>query len=351
MCIRDRYVGSGGTATGNLTITNAGFGYTPSSGSQVYSNVSLNAITGTGKNGTVNITVTNGVAVAATMASGGSGYALGDVVGVSSVGINSLGSGMEFSIATLTGTNELVLDNVQGEFNTGVGKTFQYINSAGITTILNYTAGGNVWMQGTPETVTDGLHIKINQKNHGMHATTNVVTITDAKTDVPITALSSDYDSTSTGSIIVNDGTEFASFENVGVGSTNLGYVKVGSEILSYSGVVNNTLTGVTRGVDSTKTLTHSSGDQVSKYELNGVSLRRINTDHNLTNATVTEPIGLDHYNIKVDMSTNGVDRSVGTHFPILRFNDTKSAGGVNIKGTKNIPCLLYTSPSPRDRG
>ena len=128
------YVGSGGTATGNLTITNAGFGYTPSSGSQVYSNVSLNAITGTGKNGTVNITVTNGVAVAATMASGGTGYVLGDVVGVSSVGINSLGSGMEFSITTLTGTNEWILDNVQGEFNTGVGKTFKYTNSAGITT-------------------------------------------------------------------------------------------------------------------------------------------------------------------------------------------------------------------------
>ncbi len=332
------YVGSGGTATGNLTITNAGFGYTPSSGSQVYSGVNLNAITGTGKNGTVNITVTNGVAVAATMASGGSGYALGDVVGVSSVGINSLGSGMEFSIATLTGTNELVLDNVQGEFNTGVGKTFQYINSAGITTILNYTAGGNVWMQGAPETVTDGLHIKINQKNHGMHATTNVVTITDAKTDVPITALSSDYDSTSTGSLILDDGTDFAEFENVGVGSTNLGYVKVGSEILSYTGAVSNTLTGVTRGVDSTKTLTHSSGDQVSKYELNGVSLRRINTDHNLTNATVTDPIGLDHYNIKVDMSANGVDRSVGTSYPILHFNDTKSTGGDNILSSENIP-------------
>ncbi len=332
------YVGSGGTATGNLTITNAGFGYTPSSGSQVYSGVNLNAITGTGKNGTVNITVTNGVAVAATMASGGTGYALGDVVGVSSVGINSLGSGMEFSIASLTGTNEWVLDNVQGEFNSGVGKTFQYINSAGITTILNYSAGGNVWLTGTPETVTDGQHIKINQKNHGMHATTNVVTITDVKSDVPATQLAADYDSASTGSLVLDDGTNFAEFENVGVGSTNLGYVKVGSEILSYSGVVNNTLTGVTRGVDSTNTLSHNEGDLVHKYELSGVSLRRINTDHNLTNVTVTDPIGLDHYNVKVDMSTNGVNRSVGTSLPILHFNDSKSTGGDNILSSENIP-------------
>ena len=332
------YVGSGGTATGNLTITNAGFGYTPSSGSQVYSNVALNAITGTGKNGTVNITVTNGVAVAATMASGGTGYVLGDVVGVSSVGINSLGSGMQFSIATLTGTNEWILDNVQGEFNTGVGKTFQYVNSAGITTTLNYSAGGNVWLTGTPDTVTDGNHIKINQKNHGMHATTNVVTLDRVHSDVPTVKLTQDYDK-SAQSITIEDATNFTEFEGVGVGSTNLGYAKINSEIISYTGVSDNTLTGVTRGVDSTIAQSHNlSHGEVEKYELNGVSLRRINTDHNLTNATVTEPIGLDHYNIKVDMSTNGVDRSVGTHFPILHFKDTKSAGGVNIKATKNIP-------------
>ena len=43
--------------------------------------------------------------------------------------------------------------------------------------------------------------------------------------------------------------------------------MKVGSEILSYTGVTNNTLTGVSRGVDSTKTLTHSDGDYAHKYE------------------------------------------------------------------------------------
>ena len=97
----------------------------------------------------------------------------------------------------------------------------------------------------------------------------NVVTFNDVESDVPATQLAADYDSTSTGSIIVDDGTNFAEFENVGVGSTNLGYVKIGSEILSYSGVVNNTLTGVTRGVDSTQTLSHDEKDFLHKYELN----------------------------------------------------------------------------------
>ena len=332
-----RLAGAAGTATGNLTISNAGVGYTPSSGSQVYSGVSLNTITGAGRNATANITITNGVAAAATIASGGSGYVLGDVVGITSVGINSLGRDIKFSIAGITGTNEYVLDNVQGDFVTGVGKTIRYTTSAGIVT-LNHVAGGNVWLSGDPVTINDGLHIKVNQKNHGMYSTQNTVTFEDVQSDIPATQLAADYDSTSTGSIIVDDATNFAEFENVGVGSTNLGYVKVGKEILSYTGVTNNTLTGVTRGVDSTQTLNHNQLDYLRKYELNGVSLRRINTNHSLADATVSNSLGLDYYNVKVDMSTNGVDRSVATHFPKLHFNQTKSTGGDKILSSENIP-------------
>jgi len=331
------YVGSAGTANGNLTITNSGIGFTPSSGNWTYQDVSLNTITGYGRNATANITISNGVASAATIANGGSGYSVGDVVGITSVGINSLGRDIKFSIAAISGVNEYILDNVQGDFATGVGKTIQYVTSAGIVT-LNHSVGGNVWLSGDPVTTTDGLHIRVNQKNHGMYSDENVVTFTDVSSDINPTQLSSDYDSSSTGSIIVNDATNFAEFENVGVGSTNLGYIKVGKEILSYSGVTNNTLTGVSRGVDSTQTLDHAALDFVHKYELNGVSLRRINTNHNITDATVANPKGLDYFNIKVDMSSNGVNRSVGTSLPKLYFNQTKSAGGFNIISTENIP-------------
>ena len=336
------YVGSAGTATGNLTITNAGIGFTPSSGAWTYQNVSLTTITGFGRNATANITISNGVASAATILSGGSGYVVGDVVGLTQIGVNSLGRDLKFSIASLTGTNEFVLDNVQGEFATGVGKTINYVTSAGIVT-LNHAVGGNVWLSGDPIETTDGLHIKINQKNHGMYSSQNNVTFENVESDVPATQLAADYDSASTGSIIVDDGTNFAEFENVGVGSTNLGYIKVGTEILSYTGVNSNTLTGVSRGVDSTPTLTHNTLDYVHKYELNGVSLRRINTTHNIANSTVTDPRGLDHFTVKVDMSTNGVDRSVGTSLPKLHFNQTKSTGGSQILSTENIPFEIVT--------
>tara|TARA_E500000331_G_C17270933_1_gene719213 strand:- start:190 stop:8478 length:8289 start_codon:yes stop_codon:yes gene_type:complete len=337
-----RITGTAGTATGNLTITNAGVGYTPSSGAATYQDVALNTITGFGRNATANITITNGVASAATIANGGSGYLLGDVVGITSVGINSLGKNIKFSIGGITGINEYVLDNVQGDFATGVDKSIKYVTGAGVT-VLNYAAGGNVFLSGSPVTVSDGLHIKVNQKNHGMYSNQNMITIEGVRSDVSSTQLAADYDNSSTGSIILNDASDFAEFESVGVGSTNLGYVKIGKEILSYSGVVNNTLTGVTRGVDSTQTVNHSELDYLQKYELNGVSLRRINKNHNIADATVANPKGLDYFNIKVDMSSNGLDRSVGTSLPKLHFNETKSAGGSHILSSENIPFEIVT--------
>ena len=60
-------MGAAGTATGNLTITNSGVGYTPSSGSSTYHHVPMVTQTGSGRNGTMHLTITNGVAVAATV--------------------------------------------------------------------------------------------------------------------------------------------------------------------------------------------------------------------------------------------------------------------------------------------
>ena len=37
-------------------------------------------------------------------------------------------------------------------------------------------------------------------------------------------------------------------------------------------------------------------------------------------------------------MSSDGVDRSVGTNFPVLYYNETKSDGGYDIKATQNMP-------------
>lgn len=337
------YVGSAGTATGNLTITNSGIGYTPSLGSLTYNNVSLLNVTGSGRNATANITINNGVAIAATISNGGTGYSVGDVLTVSQVGLTSLGRNLRLSVASISGVNELILDNVKGDFITGVGNTLRYINNSGITTIINGSFGGNVLVSSDPIVISDGLHIKVNHKNHGMHSELNKVIISDVQSDVPTTKLVTDYSSTSTSDIIIENSANFGTFEGVGIGTTNPGYIKVGEEIISYTGVSANTLTGITRSIDQTLSSNYASGILVYKYEIGGVSLRRINKSHNLSDSTVSDSIGLDYYNIKLDMSSNGIDRSVGTSLPKLYLNSTKSTGGSNIKATENIQYEIIT--------
>ena len=332
------YVGAAGSITGTLQIINAGIGYTPSSGSLTYNNVSLTSVTGNGRDATADITIQNGVAIAATVSIGGTGYVVGDVLTVPSIGINSLGRNLRLSVVGIAGTNEITLDNVQGDFVVGVGNTLYFSSSLGAgTTAIN---GGNVYITSTPIIESDGLHIKVNHRNHGMHSLTNTVVISNAVSDVEPAKLAIEYSSTSTDSISISSGfsTSFSTFENVGVGTTNPGYILIGEEIISYEGVVGDTLTGITRGVDSTISLTHPVNSLVYKYELGGVSLRRINTTHQLQDATVSNPIGLDYYHIRVGMGTNGIDRTIGTSVPSLYLNSTKSTGGSLIRATQNIP-------------
>ena len=332
------YVGSAGTATGTLNIINAGIGYTPSSGSQTFTGLSLETITGAGRDATANITISNGVAVGATINVGGSGYQIGDVLGISS-GALTVGKNIRLSLSGIANINQIIVDNVQGDFVVGAGKTIQFVNNLGITTNLN--GGIGIIPTGTIITETDGRHIKIDHKNHGMYFNNNLVIISNAQSDVRPTKLSIAFAADSTGSISVDDSSEFSTFENVGVGTTNAGYLRIGDEVISYTSASGGVIGGtIVRG---TNPITHPIGAPVYKYELNGVSLRRINKTHDLNSVTISNPITFDSYNVNIDMTTDGINRSVGTSFPILYANQTKSSGGYNIEATQNIPFEVIT--------
>ena len=334
------YVGGAGIAYTTLNIINAGIGYTPSSGSLTFNNVNLTTITGSGRNGTANITISNGVAVGATISNGGTGYQIGDVLGITTIGATSVGSNARLSVVSIASTNQLILDNVQGDFETGIGKTLRYVNSSGITTNLNSSVGVAVTVS---EIITesDGLHILVNHRNHGMYFNQNYVTISGVESDIAPTKLSLAYNSDSTAAISVDSISNFTTFENVGVGTTNLGYALIGNEVISYTSASGGTLGGtIVRGSNSKN---YPAGTPVYKYELSGVSLKRINITHNLEDVTVSNPITFDSYNVKLNMTTNGNDRSVGTGFPKLYLNNSKSTGGYNTKATQNIPFELAT--------
>lgn len=209
-------------------------------------------MTGRGINATADITVTNGVAIAATVNAGGKGYQIGDVLTPLSIGTDELGSGMQLSVPQLKGFNELIVDKVQGTF--GPNNRLQYMDTSGIATDINAGIGGSVFPLQPYRVNSDGLHLKIFQRNHGMYSEINRVSIQNIETDVPATQLTSDYQKTETGVISIGNTANFGTFEGVGVGATNPGYVRIGAEIISYTGVSDtNTLTGISsRGVDNT---------------------------------------------------------------------------------------------------
>jgi hypothetical protein len=334
------YVGAAGSATGTLGIINAGIGYTPSSGSLTINNVGLTTVTGGGKNATANISISNGVAVAATITSGGTGYQIGDVVSIDSFGSIPSGRNIRFSITSIASTNQIILDNVQGDFSVGAAGTLQYVKNTGITTIMNFDIGGGL-VPNNIETVTDGLHVVVNHKNHGMYSSNNLVNINGVQSDINPTKLTVAYNSDSTGAISVDNSEQFTTFENVGVGTTNPGYLLIGDEIVEYTSVSTGSIGGeIVRGLSPKN---YPSGTPVYKYELNGISLKRINKTHNLDNVTLSDSINFDSYNIKIDTSSDGIDRSTGTSYPKLYTNETKSTGGYNIRATQNIPYEIIT--------
>ena len=337
------FVGSAGISTGTLSVINAGIGYTPSSGSATYSSVTLDTITGSGQGATANITISNGsvVSTGVTIASGGSGYQVGDVLGITTIGSLTIGQNARFSVGIITAVNQLILDNVQGDFVTGVGKTIQYINNSGLTTTLNSSYGGNVTIS-TINVVSDGLSIVVNHKNHGMYSNTDLVSISGAISDVKPTKLTSGYTFDSTSAILVDDSSTFSTFENVGVGTTNPGYLLIGNEIISYTSTSSGSIGGqIVRGSNP---INYATGTPIYKYELSGVSLRRINKTHNLSDITTANSITFDSYTIKLDTSSNtGIARSSSSGYPTLYLNQTKSAGGYNIKASQNMPFEIIT--------
>lgn len=341
---RGDYVGSAGSAYGTLTTINPGIGYTPSNGTFTFNNVPLESVTGSGRNATANITITNGsvVATGVTIVNGGSGYVVGDVLGISSIGTQNVGLNARFSVGIITSINELILDNVQGSFNTNAPNILQYTNpnvNSGVTTTLNYPSSVSVT---EISTISDGLHIKVNQKDHGMYSDGNYVTIKGVQSDVPPTKTTAVYTSDSTSAISVESSSLFATFEGVGVGTTNPGYILIGNEIISYTSVSSGSIGGtIVRNVDSSGFNGDIEiGSPVYKYEFGGISLRRINKTHLLSQvdtSIISEPISLDSYHVKIDTSINGKNRSNEDEYPLLFINDTKSSGGENIKATSNI--------------
>ena len=130
------------TGTTNIGTITGGSGYTPASGTQVYSAVALSRVSGTavinaGNYGTANITVTNGAVTAVSIVGVGNGYVdTTTVLTVSNTLIGGTGTNFQF---TLTGSL------LSASSNVGVGSSALSANTTGSSlSALGNNAGSAV---------------------------------------------------------------------------------------------------------------------------------------------------------------------------------------------------------------
>jgi len=339
------YITGVGSSVSSVAISTAGTRYT--------SDASVNtiSITGNGTGLVLGITTDSvGGISAVSVVSSGSGYQQGDVVGIvtSSVSTNT-GTGAQLTVNAASFVDTLYLGNFIGEgFTTDGSSNLIYYNDSNVrvswastlftsSSVLNSLSSGNV--------------IAIDQLGHGMYALNNKITINNAKSTVPPVKIISPLTISSTSiSVSAGSTTNFGSFEGHRVSALNPGYIKIDNEIVKYESVdATGTISGITRGIDSTIAVPHNLGSLIYKYELNGISLRRINKTHSISSLGVD----IDNYYIQVERLVSGsVDRSSDKDSlnatlpssPMVNFESNGSFGGDEVTATKN---LLYTSIVP----
>ena len=287
----------------------------------------------------------------------GVGYKVGDIVGVvtSSVGTSGgQGRGAQITIASIVGINKLFLTNVKGDNNSfagNVGTAVSFFDDSNNIVSL----GGTFILTNDLNTtgVNAGNLFKVNNLDHGMYSNTNKLDLKNISSDVVPTELSATLLNNESSSISVASTSVFTNFEGAPVSGINTGYVKIDNEIIGYDGVgggVLNIASGANgRGVDNTNTLSHDVNTLVSKYELNGVSIRRLSRNNLNVNSNQIE---LDSHFVEFDRSTNGKNRSSDSmNFPQLSFNSKQSTGGNFVRSSENIsfnsikPNIIVSTP------
>ena len=311
-----------GSNVTTLTVSNAGIGYS----NGTFTNVPLYTITGNGSGLTGTVVISGGVVSSVTPTSGskGSGYAVGDIVGITTSSVSS-GRGSQISVNAIDGIDTLYLTDVQGEsFYSTPTTTLYYDNGTSWVGLANtYTTSST-----TVSDLYTGNVIEVTQYNHGMHSDANKVKISGVFPDTIPTTINANLSINST-SISVVDGSSFSTFEGI---TTSKGYILIDSEVIEYDNVSGNTLNISARGVENTPITSHSIGSQVFKYQLNNVSLLRINTEHTLPNNSLLKNLrDFDTYHLQFSRGTrsNGVSQ--------LSFRTENIVGGDNISATQNI--------------
>ena len=206
-------------------------------------------------------------------------------------------------------------------------KTAKFSKTSGVLALTNDDVPTQT-LRKDPLVITDASTVmKVQHPDHHMYATSNNVTISGVKSPVTTTLNGGISDTQTT--LTLTSGTNFA--DTSGIYSklaNNLWYIKIDDELMTYTGISTNAVSGLTRGVDGTTEVAHSSGATVELYQAHKVPFTEINKTH-----TAVANTEIDSYTLTLT-TTPVVDGS----------GSLSSVGGSEVKATENAIMDLFST-------
>jgi len=335
-----------GAAAATVEITDGGSGYLASQTG--ITNVNLFSLTGSGTGAVATInTDADGKVSSVTLTSNGSGFVEGETVGIttSSIGTTAQqqGSGAKVTIKTINAsTDTLYLTDVQGDNFSAASSVYYLTDANDESTRTN--SGASVTTSAIVNNKYSGNVFRIKQQNHAHHGGNNKIEIVDIDPDTTKTTLTEEFTETATTVAVANTSI-FARFEGI---STTRGYALVDNEIIGYSNISAGnagagTLTIDSRSLQGSVKSIHNKGVSIQPYEVNGVSLTRINTTHNIPSTYyATDNSNIDSYFLEFDRSLESPsvrDNGAG----LLNFKTQSGFGGNTVGISQNYQFSVLT--------
>ena len=326
------------SGTGNVSIASSGIGYVAGATITGVPLVSLSG-KGTGAQATITTNATGNIQTV-NITTVGSGFVEGETVGIvtSSMGTAAQrkGSGAKITITGIGSPDTLYLTNVQGENFTNTLAVHHYTdpNNESTRTSSGVTVNGSSTLV---DSKYSGNVFRIKQQNHAHHGGNNKIEIVDVLPDTGKTTITGNFGETDTVVSVANT-TIFGTFEGI---STSRGYALLNNEVISYNGITAGSgnagsLSIDARGINNSSKSGHSVGEAIQPYEVNGVSLTRINTTHDLPATFYTsENSNLDNYHLEFDRTTASPTVR-GSGSGMLNFAAQKGFGGNTVGISQN---------------
>ena len=152
-------------------------------------------------------------------------------------------------------------------------------SAAGLVTLQNKTLPVKSLKVNPLEMTDASTTLKINHVGHAMHTTGNNVTIDGVKSGAS-TTLNGALNATAT-SITLTSGTNFGDTSGkYSRDASNVYYIKIDDEIISYTTISGTGITSATRGANSTTATSHANGATVELFQIHKVPLYDINKTH-----------------------------------------------------------------------